>query len=63
MSETYAGWLARMLPELDGRELHALASENHWHEVPGRYGAENRRTALSAIRVRAEDSRVPEQYR
>jgi len=63
MAETYAGMLARTLPEMERRELSALAAENHWHEEPNRWPEENRRSALCAIRIRAEDASVPELFR
>jgi hypothetical protein len=63
MSETYAGRLARTLAELGSRELGALAAENHWHEVPNRWQAENRRSAERAVRDRAEDAGLPEWIR
>lgn len=63
MQETYSGMLARTLPELDERVLNAIACENHWHEVPGRWREENRRSALSAIRVRAEDAGTTWEFR
>ena len=63
MGETYAGTLARTLTELGRRELSALAVENHWHEVPDKWQAENRRTAEQAIVVRAEDAGLPESVR
>ena len=81
MTETYAGWLARTLPELGFRELNGLAAENGWHEDGGpiadrlaRLGidsartaeqfaslylgavTEERRSAVRAIRDRAEDA-------
>ena len=57
--ETYAGRLARTLIELGARELSALACENHWHEVGGRWEDESRRSAVRAIRDRAVDAGLP----
>jgi hypothetical protein len=53
MTETYAGMLARTLPELGGREINSLVAEN-----TGQAFSDGASIAARIIAIRAEDARA-----